>query len=79
MVYKTKFLQELIEYMASCDKLGLTYVIQKEYVTHEKWFKKTVEPLYSLAVTQYVEEEDSSIEQDSLGGLSGDNTGEVQG
>jgi predicted glycosyltransferase len=57
LYYETKFFQEIVELMASCDRLGLMYVVQKEYVEKGKWFHKSTEEIYKLQVVQYVEEE----------------------
>lgn len=62
MYYETSNFEELIQYMASMEKLGLYYVIQRD--THEVrkgvmgFIKKPkVEPLWKLQVIQYKEEE----------------------
>ncbi|MGG3561611.1 hypothetical protein ABES03_08405 [Neobacillus rhizosphaerae] len=57
MTYEVASFQELIEIMASCERLGLFYVVQKDFQEREKWFGRTEQKLvYRLQVVQYVEE-----------------------
>jgi hypothetical protein len=55
MFYEVTRFQELIEIMASCERLGLFYVVQKDTLQKEKWFgKKSYEVVYRLQVVEYV-------------------------
>lgn len=63
MYYETDNLQDLFEIMASCDRLGLFYVIQKDTKEKTKWFgTQMTELIYKLQVVQYTEEGDSNDE-----------------
>jgi hypothetical protein len=63
MYYEAKTFQELIEIMASCERLGLLYVVQKDFLQKEKWFgRKESQIVYRLQVVQYVEEVEENEE-----------------
>jgi hypothetical protein len=66
MFYETESFQELVEIMASCERLGLLYVVQKDFVETEKGFgfmrKTKVQTVYKLQVVQYVEEVEDNEE-----------------
>jgi hypothetical protein len=61
MYYETKSFQELVEIMASCERLGLLYVVQKDVVAVKRGLgfmaRMKSETIYKLQVVQYVEEE----------------------
>lgn len=81
MQYMATGFQELVEIMASCDRLGLYYIVQKDYEERNKWFgsKKETKVFWTIKVIQYSEEvvEDGE-ETDSRGGQGeGASDGEV--
>jgi hypothetical protein len=66
MYYEAKNFQELVEIMASCERLGLLYVVQKDIVEvgQRKFIgfnpKPKFETVWKLQVVQYVEEDDQN-------------------
>jgi hypothetical protein len=61
MYYEARSLQDIAEVMASCDRLGLMYVVQKEVAKSKKWFGTEASSIvYKLQVVQYVEEEETN-------------------
>jgi hypothetical protein len=65
MYYEAKNFQELVEIMASCERLGLLYVVQKDIVELKKKTigfggKSKFETVWKLQVVQYVEEDDQN-------------------
>lgn len=65
MYLETKFQHELFETMASCDRLGLLYVVQKDSVIVSKWFKKSREVVYRLQVFQQPIEIEGELKHES--------------
>lgn len=73
MYYETKSFQELLEIMASCDRLGFFYVVQKDVSKKKKvgfWSKTVEEPIYKLQIIQYLEEGEEVEETVSYRGQS---------
>lgn len=62
---------ELVEIMAACERLGLFYVVQKDFQDTRKWFgQRERRMVYTLQVIEYREDEssesvDSGIESES--------------
>ncbi len=77
MYYETKSFEELVNKMASCENLGLYYVVQKDIVENQKkrlgFLPNTkYETLYKLQVVQYEEGSETTEEEEVLcGGSSG--------
>jgi hypothetical protein len=61
MYYETQNFEELIQYMASCERLGLLYVVQRDILEKKRKIgfggSPKFEPVWKLQVIQYVEEE----------------------
>lgn len=77
MSYEVDNITELVELMASCERLGLFYIIQKDYQEQHKWFRQTERKIiYRLQVIEYVEGEPD--EQDSSGNEGKSETGSEQ-
>lgn len=73
MYYETKSFEELVNKMASCENLGLYYVVQKDIVETQKkrlgFLPNTkYETLYKLQVVQYEEESGTVGEEEVLHG-----------
>jgi hypothetical protein len=89
MYYEAKTFEDLIQIMASCERLGLLYVVQKDVVEVAK--KRTIgfggktkfETVWKLQVIQYVEEvEENETENENLQGRPSENSSdgaEVEG
>jgi hypothetical protein len=68
MYYETQNFEEIIQIMASCERLGLLYVVQRDVLKKRKRIgfggKEKVEPVWKLQVIQYVEEVEQSGEEE---------------
>jgi hypothetical protein len=67
--FETDSFPELIEIMASCERLGLFYVVQKDIIEVQKWFGRKADSkiVYKLQVVQYVEEVEDYEEENLQG------------
>lgn len=66
MFYQSTQFQDIIEIMASCDRLGLMYVVQKDIKVTDKWFgRKDSHVVWSLQVIQYVDTVEESEEHET--------------
>jgi hypothetical protein len=87
MRYETSNFEELIQYMASCERLGLFYVVQRDEIETKKsvmgFGKSKTVPVWRLQVIQYVEEsEEVGEENENLQGRHGEGEevdGETEG
>jgi hypothetical protein len=87
MYYEAKTFEDLVQIMASCERLGLLYVVQKDIIEKKKAIgfggKSKFETVWKLQVVQYVEEvEENETENQDLQGRHGQNSSdgaEVEG